>query len=176
MKKQLLLKLNWDIFLRADYNIPDYSCITHQQTDNPDFYNLHGGMPDRYTKYNTTIHQIWWDDENLFKELGRLLRIDVKSISAIEQPPGQTIPIHRDHFHQIRTKYPHDTRTRVRANIFLQDWKFGHVLQYESKGEWYCPTHWKQGEGFMWDDQVYHLSGNSGFQPKYTLQVSGFLK
>jgi hypothetical protein len=28
----------------------------------------------------------------------------------------------------------------------------------------------------IWDDQVAHLSGNSGFKPKYTLQVSGFLK
>lgn len=176
MIKAVNIDYDWDIFLKANYDIADYSCIVYQQSDNPAFYNTLGGMPSRYTKFNTAIHQLWWDNKSMLKELGELLNIDVKSISTIEQPPGQTIPIHRDHFHQIRTKYPNDTRTRVRANIFLEDWMFGHILQYESKGEWFCPTHWKQGEGFLWDDKISHLSGNSGFQSKYTLQVSGFLK
>jgi hypothetical protein len=131
-------------------------------------------MPSRYNIHNTTIHQVWWDDAGLKKQLGQLLNVDVVSISAISQPPGQTIPYHVDHFYKIRTQFPNDNRTHVRANIFLEDWKFGHILQYESDGEWYCPTHWRQGEGFMWDNNVPHLSGNNGFDNKYTLQVSGF--
>ena len=176
MIKPVKIDFDWGIFLDADYNVPDYSCIAYQKSDNPDFYKSHGGMPDRYTKYNTTIHQVWWNDETLKQQLGNLLGIDVVSISAIEQHPGQTIPIHKDHFYKIRTQFPDDPRTRVRANIFLEDWKFGHILQYETDGKWSCPTHWKQGEGYMWDSSVDHLSGNSGFQSKYTLQVSGFLR
>jgi len=176
MIKTIKIDFDWAIFLNADYNVPDYSCATHQKKDNPQLYEKYGLHPDTYCLQNTTIHQIWWDDEPLKNQLGDLLGIDVVSLSAIEQPCGQTITLHVDHFHQIRTKYPDDKRTRVRANIFLEDWKFGHILQYKTDGEWYCPTHWKQGEGFIWDDQVAHLSGNSGFQPKYTLQVSGFLR
>jgi hypothetical protein len=137
MIKTIKIDFDWDIFLNADYNVPDYSCATHQKKDNPSFYEKYGSHPATYCLQNTTIHQIWWDDEPLKKRLGDLLGIDVVSLSAIEQPCGQTVTLHVDHFHQIRTKFPEDNRTRVRANIFLEDWKFGHILQYESDGEWY---------------------------------------
>jgi len=176
MIRPISIDFDWDIFLNADYNVPDYSCATHQKSDNPSLYEKFGLHPDTYNIHNTTIHQIWWDDETIKTNLGNLLGIDVVSVSTIEQPCGQTITIHQDFFYKIKEQFPEDTRTHVRANIFLEDWKFGHILQYEADGEWYCPTHWKQGEGFMWNDQVAHLSGNSGFSPKYTLQVSGFLK
>ena len=175
MIQPVKIDFDWEVFLNADYNVPDYSCVTHQKSDNPEFYAKYGQHPDTYCLQNTVIHQIWWDDEILKQQLGSLLGIDVVSISAIEQPCGQTNVIHQDHFYKIKTQFPDDNRTRVRANIFLEDWKFGHILQYESDGEWSCPTHWKQGTGYMWDSSVAHLSGNSGFQPKYTLQVSGFL-
>lgn len=174
MVKDITLDFDWSIFLSACYDIPDYSCATHQVADNPDFYAKYGQHPDSYGLHNTIIHQLWWHDESMKQELGKQLNMDVVSISTIEQPCGQTITIHQDFFYKIKTQFPDDTRTKVRANIFLEDWKFGHILQYESEDNWYCPTHWKQGQGFLWDSSVAHLSGNSGFQPKYTLQVSGF--
>lgn len=176
MIKTIKIDFDWDIFLNADYDVVDYSCATHQKSDNPSLYEKYGSHPNSYCLQNTIIHQIWWNDETLKQQLGNLLNIDVVSLSTIEQPCGQTITLHQDFFYKIKEQFPEDTRTKVRANIFLEDWKFGHILQYESEGEWYCPTHWNQGEGFMWDDQVAHLSGNSGFFPKYTLQVSGFLR
>jgi len=176
MLKLININFDWDIFLNANYNVPDYSCATHQKSDNPNLYEKYGQHPDTYNMYNTVIHQIWWDDKVLKKQLGDLLGIDVVSVSAIEQPCGQIITLHQDFFYKIKEQFPDDTRTKVRANIFLEDWKFGHILQYEADDEWHCPTRWKQGEGFMWDDKVVHLSANAGFQSKYTLQVSGFLK
>ena len=35
-------------------------------------------------------------------------------------------------------------------------------------------THWKAGEGWIWDSKHLHLSANAGMRNKYTLQVSGF--
>jgi hypothetical protein len=47
----------------------------------------------------------------------------------------------------------------------------GQFLQYDN----IVDTHWKAGDGHMWDENVLHLGANAGFERKYTLQVSGFL-
>ena len=31
------------------------------------------------------------------------------------------------------------------------------------------------GDGFLWNNEVLHLSANAGMNNKYTMQVSGFL-
>ena len=56
--------------------------------------------------------------------------------------------------------------------MYLEDWKAGHFLQFNDD----IDTHWKQGEGHMWDSEVLHIGANAGMEDKYTLQVSGFLK
>ena len=40
--------------------------------------------------------------------------------------------------------------------------------------KWQNSTHWKAGEGWIWDSNHLHLSANAGMKDKYTLQVSGF--
>ena len=72
--------------------------------------------------------------------------------------------------------YPDDTRPKVRANIYLEDWQPGHIIHYQDANkDWQSSTHWSSGEGFIWDSDHLHLSANAGLKPKYTLQVSGFL-
>jgi hypothetical protein len=175
MIKAVKINYNWLPFLEADYTQHAGSCIAHQAKDMPDIYEPYGGMPNSYVLENTTIHQLWWDDTKLFKELGSRLGIDVVSISTIKQPCGSCITRHRDFFHKIKSKYPNDSRTHVRANIYLEDWDPGHYLAYEIDGEWYNSTHWKQGEGFVWDENHEHVSANVGLKPKLTIQISGFL-
>jgi hypothetical protein len=82
------------------------------------------------------------------------------------------IPLHRDTFYQINKRCPERTNLKVRANIYLEDWKLGQFIQYDNE----ISAKWKVGEGFMWDSTHLHLSANAGMQNKYTLQVSGFLK
>ena len=63
-----------------------------------------------------------------------------------------------------------------RANMYLQDWKVGHLIQYqEHDKQWHNSTHWSAGDGYIWDHNHLHLSVNAGMSPKYTLQISGFL-
>jgi len=88
------------------------------------------------------------------------------------QPPGNVIPLHRDTFFKIKSRHPENKRTVVRCNIYLEDWKAGHFLQYNDE----IDTHWKQGNGHMWDSEVLHIGANAGMEDKYTLQISGFLK
>ena len=106
-----------------------------------------------------------------YEKIGSQLGMEVITVSTICQPPGNIIPIHRDTFYLINQRYPTRTDLKVRANIYLEDWKLGHFVQYNNE----ISTHWNAGEGLLWDSSILHLSANAGMQNKYTLQVSGFL-
>lgn len=173
--KKIFLEYNYSYFTDKNHEeAGKHSCTTHQENDNPELYGSMGGIPKSYNLHNTIIYQMWYDNEKLKKDLGKMLGIDVVSISSIMQPCGNTITVHADHFYKIKTSYPNDKRKKVRANIFLKDWEPGHILQYKYDNKWVSPSHWKAGDGYIWDSDVLHLSGNSGMIPKFTLQVSGF--
>ena len=170
--------LDYDLtqFVDADYSVHSGSCISHQVHELKDIHEKFGGFPDSYDKGNTLIRQLWWTREQVdFIGLGKQLGMEVVTVSSILQPPGNMIPVHRDTFFQIKKAYPNDTRLKVRANIYLEDWHVGEYIQYEKDNEWHNSTHWKAGQGWLWDSNHLHLSANTGMQDKYTLQVSGFV-
>lgn len=159
--------------LSADYNQHSGSCIKHQVHELKDIHEQYGEFPKTYTIKNTLIHQLWWDNTQLdYEEIGTKLGMEVITISTICQPPGNIIPVHRDTFYQINQRYPNRQELKVRANIYLEDWKLGHFVQYGDE----ISTHWQAGQGLMWDSSILHLSANAGMHNKYTMQISGFLK
>lgn len=174
----LKAKLSYDlnVFLNADYEQHKGSCISYQVREQEDIHRNFGGFPTSYHEDNTRIQQLWWDPDQVdYNELGNQLGIEIKTISTILQPPGNVITMHRDTFFQINKKYPDDERKKVRANMYLEDWAPGHFINYQDANkEWQTSTHWKAGEGFIWDSDHLHLSANAGLTPKYTLQISGF--
>lgn len=170
--KNVELEYDFDVFLSADYSQHAGSCIKHQVHELTDIHESYGGFPDTYTFNNTVIHQLWWTADQIdYDDIGRQMGMEVITVSSIKQPPGCVIPLHRDMFFQIGQRYPDRTETKVRANIYLEDWKLGHFIQYSDT----VSTHWSQGQGFLWDSEVLHLGANAGMEPKYTLQISGFL-
>ena len=176
MLEKIKLDYDFDVFLKADYSVHSGSCISHQVHELTDIHESYGGFPDSYSKSNTEIRQLWFDNTQVdYKEFKKQLGIEVVTVSSILQPPGNTIPVHRDTFFQIKKRFPDDTRLKVRANIYLEEWNMGHFLQYEIDKEWHNSTHWSAGDGFMWDNKHLHLSSNAGMNNKYTLQISGFL-
>jgi hypothetical protein len=177
MLKNVHINYDFDCFLKADYAVHTGSCVTHQKHELTDIHQSYGGFPASYCLENTKIHQLWWTDEQVdYQDLGRQLGIEVITISSILQEPGCVVPLHRDTFYQINKRYPNRTETKVRANIYLEDYKIGHFIQYQSDDTYKTSTDWVVGDGFIWDHQVLHLSANAGMQNKYTLQISGFLK
>jgi hypothetical protein len=166
------LEYDFSIFLSADYGQHEGSCMLHQQRELTDIYEKYGGYPKTFNYDNTKIHQLWWDNTQVdFADIGRQLNMEVIKVSTILQEPGCMIPLHRDTFYQINQQYPDRKETRVRANIYLEDWKLGHFIQYNDV----VSTHWQAGQGMQWDSSVEHLSANAGLENKYTLQISGFL-
>ncbi len=169
--KDVHLDVDYDFFLKQNYDTHFGSCIAHQVHELKDIHNRYGGMPETYNADNTQISQLWFDDGQVdFTDIGKQLDIDIVTISAIRLKPGNTIPLHRDTFYKIKTQFPDDLRPRVRANINMESWKTGHIIQYNDK----VITHWKQGDGHLWDSDIEHLGANCGMEPKYSLQVSGF--
>ena len=177
MIHQIHLDYDFSIFLNADYSVHSGSCIKHQVYELTDIHESYGGFPASYCLENTIIHQLWWTDTQVdYVELGKQLDIEVISVSTILQPPGCVIPLHRDTFYLINKQYPDRSEPKVRANIYLEDYKLGQLLQYQTESGYQTSTDWKAGEGFRWDSSHLHLSCNAGMQNKYTLQVSGFYK
>jgi hypothetical protein len=173
MLNPIYLDFDFSKILSADYNQHEGSCISHQVHELTDIHDQYGGFPKTYRYENTIIHQIWWSQDDInFAEIGNQLNMEVITVSSICQPPGCIIPLHRDTFYLINKQHPNRTELRVRANIYLEDWKLGQFIQYDNE----ISVKWQAGQGFMWDSTHLHLSANAGMQNKYTLQVSGFLK
>lgn len=172
--KKTTLDIDFDYFLSQQYPAGS-SCIKHQLDEQRDL-RAGDAFPTTVSKHNTEIRQLFFEPSQVdFDIIGNKFNIDVVTISAILQPPGNFIPIHRDTFFQINKRFPNDTRTKVRANIFLEDWQPGHLIQYETDNGWKTADNWAQGEGIMWASDTPHIGANVGLTDKYTLQVSGFL-
>ena len=164
------LDMDTDVFFNVKWEDHRCSCIQHQKIEQKDLHP-DNKMPDSLVLDNTAIHQKFFDrDEVDYELLGKQTGIDVKSVSVIKQEPGNIIPKHRDMFYKIEQTYPFRQEIKVRANIFLEDWKSGHYLEFDEEP---C-THWKANEGYLINDKVIHLSANAGLEDKYTLQISGF--
>jgi hypothetical protein len=173
MIKEITLNINFNKILGADYSDKEGSCIKHQIYELTDIHKKYGGFPQSYDYNNTKIYQYWWKETELdFNDIGKQLSMDVVTISSIKQNPGCVIPWHRDTLFQVTKNHPGDNRLKVRANIFVEDRKMGHIVEHQ-RG---LVLDWKQGQGFLWDCNEEHLGANVGFEDKYTLQISGFLK
>lgn len=164
--------------LAADHCAHSGTCIyPDQERDLEDVYKPFGGFPRSFVLENTTIHQLWWTDDQLdFDYLGSQLDIEIVTVSSIRQDPGHVIPYHRDGFYKISKQHPDRDDIKVRANIFLEAGKLGHMLQFTLEQGHCAYTNWKANTGFVFDSSVLHLSCNAGLEPKFTLQISGFWK
>ena len=181
MIKSVILDYDFDIFLNADYSTHTGSCINHQVDECIDIHKKYSDtkkMPETYKLENTTIHQLWWNENDVdFEDMGNQLNMTIKTISSICQPPGNIIPVHKDAFYQIKSKNNVEGKCIARANIYLEDWKPGQMLQIAEKDEsaWINSFQWNAGEGYIFEEENIHVSANAGLSNKYTLQISGYL-
>ena len=164
------IDVDTDVFFNVKWEDYRGSCIQHQKDEQKDLHP-DNKMPESLVLDNTAIHQKFFTkDEVDFDLLGEQTNMEVVSVSVIKQEPGNIIPLHRDMFYKIDSEHPEREEEKVRANIFLEDWKSGHYLEFDKEP---C-THWKANEGYILNKEVIHLSANAGLEDKYTLQISGF--
>lgn len=175
MFKEIEIDYDFSLVLATDHDAHSGTCVPHLVKELTDVYEPFGGLPKSFGSENTNLHQLWWTRDQLdFDVLGRMIDVEIISISSIRQDPGNVIPYHRDMFHKIRQMHPERKDKCVRTNIFLEDSRLGHMLQFTLDGQHRAVTEWRANTGFMFDNTVLHLSCNAGMEPKYTLQISGF--
>ncbi len=58
-----------------------------------------------------------------------------------------------------------------RAIVFLEDWKSGHYFE----GNDVAKVNWKAGDVVEWQYDAPHLAANLGLEPRYTLQITGWV-
>ena len=132
-------------------------------------------LPESYCFENTKLYMLWWDNSQIdYNDIGKQLGMEVVTVSSIMQEPGCVIPYHFDNFNS-----PIWDQTRVdqvvRVIICLEDYKMGHLIQYITNDKCRTCVDWVAGDGIMWGSHVYHLTANAGMQPKYTMQITGFV-
>ena len=173
LKKVNKLIFDTSIIKEIDWeNYRSLSSSYHSMNAMKELHSPYGGLPDSFNEWNTIIFQKFFNDNELdFKTLSEQTQMDIKTVSIIKQRPGNIIPLHIDTFYKLRKTFPNDKRMPVRANYFLEDWKLGHFIQFNDE----VFTHWEELTGFIFNQDIPHLSANCGMQDKFTLQLSGFL-
>jgi hypothetical protein len=58
-----------------------------------------------------------------------------------------------------------------RAIVFLEDWKSGHYFE----GNGVANINWRAGDAVEWQYDTPHMAANMGLEPRYTLQITGWV-
>lgn len=176
------LRLPWQKVL-ADLNLwkddHSFSCSVVDEKNSEKILNQKLNVQSQdYNHYGYNSHntKIWkttnkknkltfdWEDK-LCNQLPLIHPI----ATVTRQDPGQILPWHKDEFFFHKKNYNFNGEI-WRFLVFLEDWKVGHHLFVESS----VLTHWKQGDVIVWKPESMHLAGNSGLEPKWTCNVTGF--
>jgi len=86
---------------------------------------------------------------------------------------GTTLPVHSDlyvRYIQLCNLQGQEHRIR-RAVIFLEDWRSGHYFE----GAGLAITGWQAGDAVEWAYNLPHMAANVGIDPRYTLQITGWV-
>lgn len=87
------------------------------------------------------------------------------------QPPGTTMPWHKDHFWYFKRQYPDNQQFIVRFIVFISDWSPGHFIQAGNS----VIKSWLAGDVVLWHPDRMHLATNAGFANKWTSNITGIL-
>jgi len=126
-------------------------------------------MENYYWPENSSIWQMFHEHSpqwihNLAKKIPQDFAYHV--VSAINIPPGQTIPYHQDKHYMLKETYgPGET---WRYLIFLEDWKMGHYFEIYGKPF----VDWKAGDWIKFHQKEWHIAANVGVEPFYSAQIT----
>lgn len=124
-----------------------------------------------FTTYNTGGNQRRDDLPEEFHKMAELSGLKDPQIMFLEQPPGRSIPWHRDSYNNYRRNFAKvgDDAEVIRYLVQLNDWNWGHYVLIGN-----TPIHqYRIGDIHCWREGVYHATGNVGYWPRYCLTITG---
>ena len=156
-----------------ELSIPDNAVEELKFVDKQQCYQQVSGMETYFNEHNSSIWQMF-DDEcpQWLNELALTIPQEFAHhvVSVIKLDPGQTVPYHVDKHYKLKTQY--GDGESYRYLIFLEDWKTGHY--YEIHDQPY--TKWRKGDWVKFGINDWHLAGNMGLEPFYSVQITGIVR
>jgi len=115
--------------------------------------------------------QASWNQQfvNIYEQIGWK---DIGT-SYYRMSTGTVLPTHGDlylRYVELFNLQGQEHRIR-RAVVFLEDWKPGHYAEYN----YVAKTNWLAGDVVEWCYDAPHMAANLGLEPRYTLQITGWL-
>lgn len=84
--------------------------------------------------------------------------------------PGDVLPRHSDTYKRFCELHGIDDIAQIkRYVIFLETWKSGHYFEIDDRPV----IDWHAGDWVSWQGGTPHMAANMGFDPRYTLQITG---
>lgn len=113
-------------------------------------------------------------DQNLVFDwahhIGDLLGWHDLGYTFYKMETGDILPPHADHFSKYRELFHINSADDVmRCLVFLEDKKSGHMFEIEGNNV----SNWTAGGAIAWRGRVEHSALNIGYEPRYTLQITG---
>lgn len=144
---------------------------SHQFTSHYALGNTRDTNHKNYLSDVTLVHQSFNDElPKYWKKFLNCLEVNQGSVSWTMIPPGRIVPVHQDHFVNLRKKYDISIDRCSRYLIMLEDWVFGQLVELDDL----TITRWKKGDVYEFDHTVMHWGVNASNKDFYTCQVSRF--
>lgn len=167
-----ILKYHIPKFWNDEFKQLDYVNEHFNDVENTQRW-LAQGYADRFTGDMCDMRspQPAWNQQfvNIYEQMGWK---DIGT-SYYRMTTGTTLPVHSDlylRYVELFKLQGQEQRIR-RAIVFLEDWKPGHYSEYNNKAK----VDWLAGDVVEWGYDAPHMAANLGLEPRYTLQITGWL-
>jgi hypothetical protein len=155
-----------------DIDVDQQTLLQLQFEDLHQCYRQYRALDEYYNQHNSSIWQmfdnncpewVWSIAKKLIDNTGDSSQYVV---SVIRLDPGNTVPDHCDAHFKVQEKF--GTGDTARYLIFLDDWCSGHYYEIQQQPH----TKWRRGDWVKFGPDDWHLAGNMGAEPFYSMQVT----
>ena len=161
-----------EVFWDNEYQHLDYVNEQFNDTKLLDHWTAQG-YPDRFTgdMCDMRHRQPIWNTQ--FVEFFAAKGWKDIGTSYYRMNTGTVLPTHGDLYKRYVELFNLQGRKHSihRAIIFLQDWRPGHYAEYEGQPF----VGWSAGDVVEWRYDTPHMAANLGLDPRYTLQITGWI-
>jgi len=149
-------------YINESFNDPDNLARWTQQ-----------GYPNRFTGDMCDMRSPQPSWNNKFIEIYSEMGWKDIGTSYYRMATGTILPTHSDlylRYVELFNLKGQEQRIR-RAIVFLEDWKSGHYFEGNNEPR----VNWRAGDVVEWQYDVSHMAANLGPEPRYTLQITGWV-
>ena len=149
-----------------DFENFDYKRVAYGDLEQLSKWRTAGHTHDNFTgmMFNDQLAIPQWA-----KDIGKILEWKDCGYTFYKMTTGDILPPHADHYNKYKELFHIESSDDVlRCLVFLEDKKQGHMFEVDQYS-----MNWHKGGAVLWRGRVPHSAGNIGYEPRYTLQITG---